>query len=342
MSLIFADGFEGYTSAEIGNYWTIDKIISNPSIISSPVHSGTGAMQPTAFGVQKPISSLQSFVLGFALYPSFNQQTIILKSISTATGTNTVLEFNLDGDGTFRLRREIGSATNIMQTSPKFAINCQPARYYYIEWTGAITNAALHEVRIDGNLAFSGTINAVGTNTTISNFNNVELFGNGNIFDDVYLASQDSLGICTPIGEVAIPALFPTADGSSTTWTPNSGTAHFSRVNEIPSNGDTSYCSSTGAGVIDTYKVSTSVINNTDIIPAAQLIQLTRDDGTAGTSTVCPYIIVNGATFASGGDNFAPQGSYVPNTKIYEQDPIAVAAWTGTKINQTEWGIDKV
>jgi hypothetical protein len=141
---------------------------------------------------------------------------------------------------------------------------------------------------------------------------------------------------------VGIPSLFPTADGSFSAWTPNSGTVHFNRVNEKPADGDTTYSSATGAGVIDTYKVSTSVVNNTDVVPAAQLIQLTRDDGTSGTLTLRPFIVVNGGTNGTSADNFTPLGSYIPHTKIYEQDPVNVVAWTGTKINQTEWGIDKV
>lgn len=345
MSLIFADGFEGYTSAEIPNYWTDDKIIFSSTIVSSPTHYGTQAMQPSAFGVQKSIAAVQSFILGFAVLPAYNQELIVLKTISTATGTNTIGRLRWTTNGKIQIERSIGGTSTLATTSPKFAMNNGnlPTRFYYIEWTTGITNASLNEIRIDGNLALSTTLDFVGTNVTISNVNAVEFFGNGNIFDDVYMCSQDGLGVHTPIGEVGIPSLFPTADGSFSGWTPNSGTVHFNRVNEKPADNDTTYNSATGAAVIDTYKVSTAVVNNTDVVPAAQLIQLTRDDGTTGTLTLRPFIVVNGGTFGTSAQNFTPAGSYIPaHTQIYEQEPVGVVAWTGTTINQTEWGIDKV
>ena len=57
-------------------------------------------------------------------------------------------------------------------------------------------------------------------------------------------------------------ALLPVADGSYSSWTPKSGTTHYTQVDETPCNGTTDYNSTTVVGNRDSYKVSSSSVPN--------------------------------------------------------------------------------
>jgi len=142
---------------------------------------------------------------------------------------------------------------------------------------GAVTNNVW--VHIEVKVTFHGTlgvvtlwlngvqkINLTGVNTSYSgnNWANTFQIGDGWGFgvnldwDDVILydgQTTDANGnpdITGPVGDCNLVWLLPTGAGTTTQWTPDSG-SNYARVNEATPDGDTSYVISQTVGQIDTY-----------------------------------------------------------------------------------------
>jgi hypothetical protein len=102
----------------------------------------------------------------------------------------------------------------------------------------------------------------------------------------------------------------PKADGAFTQWTPSTGTAHWSLVDETPCNGTTDYVSTNTTGQRDSYVVSTTsvptgaVITQIAIKPCAA-----RNASGGGSSQLDVFYRFNGANSADAGAYAVPTGT---------------------------------
>jgi hypothetical protein len=183
----------------------------------------------------------------------------------------------------------------------------------------------------------------VNTQTTANaNSNGIKFTGtNNNAYnlDDVYVLNSSGSVNNTFLGECRILTSLPTADSATNkAWTPDSGTAHFSRVNEISPDDDTSYVYSATAGQLDTYTFA-SVSPTGAVAGVATTLCARKDD--VGSRTISAEYRGGGSNY-TGSKSFSPTSSYLMFQQIYETDPATGLAWTAGGINAGEFGVNCV
>jgi hypothetical protein len=139
----------------------------------------------------------------------------------------------------------------------------------------------------------------------------------------------------TWLGERRIDTLRPSADTAQKDWTPDTGTDNYSRVNETPINGDTSYVTAATVGNKDRYALNDLPINPVTVAAVQALVVARKDD--AVTRAIAP-VIKSGATEAVG-DDFGLASGYGAALKIFETDPNTSSAWTTSGVNALEAGM---
>lgn len=189
------------------------------------------------------------------------------------------------------------------------------------------------ELWIDGVLAASAT--GLDTKNTANAFwnqiywYNFTLGASFTYIDDFYITDQASF-----LGIRRVETLRPSADTAQKQWTPNSGTANFSRVNEATVDGDTSYVSTTTVGFKDLYDFS-DLSSNPALIDAVQVTAFPRKtDATA--RTLCNSV-KSGST-NSDGTAYALNVGYLHSPRLMNLNPDGSVAWTYSAVNALQGG----
>ena len=184
------------------------------------------------------------------------------------------------------------------------------------------TGTAAYSIRINGTTELSGTAtfssNATGNivlgKSQNRNNNTVDFY-----YDDVY------------IDDTAFPEdggcvnLVPIGAGTYNNWA-----AVYSDVNEVPANGDTSYCSDTTNG--DTESFVHGAINNISVINAAKTVIITRQTN-SGATVACGFH--SGSTDELSGA-YALTNSYAMKQYATTTDPNTGSVWGQSGLNNSE------
>ena len=134
------------------------------------------------------------------------------------------------------------------------------------------------------------------------------------------------------LGDVRIDAVYPTADGTYTAWTPSTGTSHYALVDETTPN-TTDYNSSNTIGQKDSYvmgnppSLASQIIYGVRVKVAAQ-----KDD--AGSRSM--KVGVRSGTTDSLSAAQALGTSQLYYTNIHEVDPGTGASWTPSGVDNME------
>lgn len=203
------------------------------------------------------------------------------------------------------------------------------------------------EVFINGISIGTGSILIGRSAATLTNklatFNRVLLTSGVNSNGQVYLSDlylNDDLGgindtvIANPSIEID-PYPLPNKDGGILDWIPDSGTVHFSRVNENPADADSSYVKSSTIGAIDSWGWE-DLTTLTDTISAVQLsiFAKTTDEGNRGfEGTIGPL----GAEEQT--QPFGLNNDYTYHHQSFDLDPNGDIPWTPANFNAKEFGI---
>jgi hypothetical protein len=140
--------------------------------------------------------------------------------------------------------------------------------------------------------------------------------------------------ITGPIGDCGLVWLLPTGAGTTTQWTPDTG-SNYARVNEATPDGDTSYVSDANVGDIDTYAMADLPANITAVKSVA-VCHYARKTDTASRSIA--------AELRSGGTNYSHAAPVsLPTNYLYDfsnwgANPNTSAAWTVAGVNALEVG----
>lgn len=149
-------------------------------------------------------------------------------------------------------------------------------------------------------------------------------------FDDIYFRS----GTSTRFGDVKIVGIVPDGDTAHSDWTPNSGSVHFSRVNEIPADYDTTYLSTATAGNLDIWDWQ-DIPSFTGTLQSVVISICARKDDEGSKA----FQIVAGA---SGTDDVS-EDFYVGDNYVYHHtgwDEIpGGGSWTRAAFNAEKWGV---
>lgn len=128
-------------------------------------------------------------------------------------------------------------------------------------------------------------------------------------------------------------------NGSNADFTPNSGTDHGDRVNEIPEDADTTYNQSSASGQRDSYIFAN--LSATDGTVRSVINRMCLKLSEAGASTAVGVVYKNATNYDSAVSLSPSDASYAYFDDIRELDPQTSSAWTIAQVNASEFGVKR-
>lgn len=334
MSLEFLDGFDHYVNnTNLTRKWAVTS-----SAVNLPAgRFGGNAIEltasPGAVLDSSLLSSIPTRTVGFAFWINGVMQVATFCAFQDA-GT-TQVDLRTTATGAVQITRNgtvLATTTNVLL----------PNAWYYLEFQAtidSISGAVMLKVWNGPGAGIWASASGVNTRFTgNSSMNGVSLMKF--TFDDFYCLNPSGTRNNNFLGESRIFTSLANADSASTgtnlLWTPDTGTAHFSRVNEASPDDDTSYVFSSTPGQIDTYKRAS--ISPTGTIMAVQVTLTSRKDDVGPRTIAAAYRSSGGTNFA--GSNMTPATTYGMPRQIWEADPATTATWTVTAVNNGEFGVN--
>jgi hypothetical protein len=228
--------------------------------------------------------------------------------------------------------------TTLRATSSNVAMNHLEWHVYEVHYKHAASPNGVIQLKFDGNqiINFSGAVNAqasigridlytTGTQNSYSDYDDFALNDTAGGVDNTW---------CGDGGVLA--ALVPNGAGNYTQLVASAGNA-YQCVDEVPSNGDTDYVSSSTLDEKSTYTMS-----NVAGVPAGASIprvwvELSARKTVAVADNIATFLR-SGSTDAQGSDQALSTSYARYKSAEYLTDPADSAAWTTTKVDALEAG----
>ena len=288
------------------------------------------------------IASRSTITVGFAYKPTtvFSFAPYKIFEFRDAGAVQNGLAVN--GSGQLFIYRGNGSfgspGTAVVTSTNALSQNT----YHYIE-VKINTHSSTGTADVQVNNSATGWISATGLNTqaTGSASVNAYAFKTGGTsfdafsgeFDDFYLNAD---GDTTFRGDRRMYTFFPNADGSLVQWTLDSGSTHYTQLDDDPHDGDTSYAEDSTPGnqeLLGFTNMSTTPIS---IDCVAVMGAIKKDD--AGARSVA-LVAKSGATTLVGATQ-ALSTSYKYYVEVYGEDPDTASPWTKSGVDAAEFGFE--
>lgn len=214
-----------------------------------------------------------------------------------------------------------------------------PNTWYYVEVKLVVGTSGTCEVRLNG---LAGEIPAAtgdyGTgNVSFIAFECGRLGGASVWVDDVYVLDPTTGVNTTFLGDICVETLYPVSDGTYKQWTPDTGTTHYTRVDEGQFDGDTSYVHTATAGNKDSYGIGNPALAPTTVYGVQLNLGVRKDD--AAAHTIAPLIRQSGVDHL--GVTVSIGAGYSFYSWLLDQDPTG-AAWLYSTVNGDEYGVELV
>lgn len=326
MALLLIEGFDHVATSQLSlKGWS-----ALPTSMVTGRFGGQGAqISNQARTMTKSHTAAATVICGVAVN---GPTTAGLDFFALRAGATLVVRLSCDASGFVRVRNSAGT---IIATGTATVIS---SGWHYIEVKAFVNGASgTIEVHVDGVVEIASTVTNIGS----TNLDSIALIGNTSsiitTWDDIYVCdASGSAPRNTFLGDVRISTIFPTADGAHTQWTPSTGTAHWSLVDETTPNDDTDYITDATPGDIDTFAFG-DIDTSATVFGVQRNIYARKDD--AGVRQIA------GVTRQSGtdtvGSTFTLASTYTFFSEILPQDPTA-ADWTPTTINADEFGVKEI
>jgi hypothetical protein len=271
-------------------------------------------------------------IIGFAYLYSGGGTLTFMNLQTVASGT--VASFNLDATGHILAKNSGGTTIGTGTT----VINSGAWNYIEIKlFVNAGTPASgTVEVHVNGAVDIASTAGNFGS-TGVSKFGiSSNNSGQDHRWDDVYACDTVGAVTNTFLGDVRVATVYGTSDGAHTQWTPTGGGAHYTQVNEVTPDGDTTYVSDNTPGDLDSYGFGD--IDGGATVYGVQVNLYARKDD-AATRQIAPVIRQASTDYV--GNTQTLNTSYAFYNQLYEQDP-TVANWTPVNVNADEFGVKEI
>jgi len=330
MALLFMDGFEHYSTAQLTLKWdlNIGGIISTamPSTGAKSLSMNLGTR--TQKNVAVPVRTV---IVGWSHYQvnlDSSRQPLVLYKY----GGQTQVGLYIESDG--RLTAARGSPPVVIATSTQAV---PLLTWTYIEFKAEIGNYdGSVRIRINGTQV---VIQADDTQTqSASLVDQIDLNAAGRhhfYADDFYICDHLGTRNNNFIGPCKIYNLAPDADGYWNQWDPLGGGLHFYEVDEMPPEDDTDYVSASSIGSKDSYSFAPLVVDDT--ILGTQINLYARQEQAVGTHAIAS-LARQDPNEESGLDQELIN-TYKYYTAIYDLDPLTGLPWVKTGLNTAEFGI---
>lgn len=154
-------------------------------------------------------------------------------------------------------------------------------------------------------------------------------------YDDLVVLNGSGAANNNFLGDIRVQRLNPTANGTTSDFTPTGAATNWQANSETIADGDTSY-SSTGT---TTHKQLFALgdLTGSPTIHAVQARSYAKKTD-AGTANITPLWRSGGTNYSGTLQNLS--ASYIWHTEIKEQDPNTAAAWTTSGVNALESGVE--
>lgn len=337
MALLFADGFDNYTTLtdKYDGYAQWGGVVA---IGASYGRMGTSGLRVDTYneGVLKTLGgNYDNVIFGFAFCrPIIGQGGPMLCSFYD--NSTQQLYCLLANDGS-NLYWKNGSGTTLV-TIP---VTIATAVWYYLEAKVVFHNSAgsiitkLNNTQIDSTSSLDTiySANAYATSFTLGG-NDGNASGTRRYYDDLYICTDDSCGNCDDfLNDRWIETIYPTGAGTTTQWTPSAG-ANWDAVDETPPS-TTDYVETSVLNEIDTYACGNLTSTSGDV--AAVVINMYAQKTTAGSRKISGAID-SGGTAGVGTEKDLGIGYHNYQSMSYV-DPDTAAAWTIDGVNASEFGV---
>jgi hypothetical protein len=340
MTMLFMDGFDHYSTGDLGQMW--DAVVGC-SIVSTPTRFGTGqalAIGDNAQSVNMNYASFTTFVVGAGFYfnsvtgTDTNNNIIFLDDVGN--GKQVIIRLTLLGE----LEILNGNLT-LLASSPVSTIVAN--NYYYIEFKGTIsTSVAANscQLRVNENVVATVPTSSSIQNTGHAYYNRVGFSSNGPIsyLDDVYICDQSGAVNNDFLGDSRVIPLYPNGNGDSSQWTNSIGnsTNNYTYVDDATPNGDTDYVKASSINLVDLYTFDS--LTATTVFGIEQCSYARKD--AAGTRHFQQVQKVGGTVYTASTATLLDTYTYYK--QVIELNPDTSSAWTDTDINSAQFGVKTV
>lgn len=339
MSLIFADGFDAYNTAdEILRKW--DNAQGTRTLQTGYAGSGKGYRLQSSGRIWTWLNDEMTKVVGMNIMrEDHGEQKIIFYLAGRCNSGNIQFDNNVhimvqwNTDGTLQVTTTgsvVHAGTTVLTTSS----------WNHIELKVLVhASAGEFELRINGNLELSASGIAIQNATTLDAPMRLALGQNGgstgNItFDDVYVLDGDGSVNNDFLGPCLIDTLYPDAD-EDCSWDTSTGTDHYVLVDDTAVDDDTTYVQSSVPEALDLYHV-----NNLPNIPQDIYgVLINADLCNAGDSLLGFHLVVRSdltdhETTATRTIN----QEYTRVSTILELEPTNDVPWTRSTVEDAFYG----
>ena len=333
MSLLHIEGFESFGTSGAPVGLSRKYSIGSAGII---VTGRTGGFAYRTGGTTARIepsipSNPQTIFLGFGFkMDALGAESVIFLRSGSPTSNNIVVK--TQANGSLQILR---SSTVLGTTATGILI---AGTWFYIELKATIDDAVgAYELRVDETTVLSDS----GIDTKQGNeawTNHIFFRGRNGTFtyyDDLYILDTNGTENNNFIGKSVVSALYPDGVGDNADFTPDSG-SNFTRVNENPTDDDTSHVESSISTTRDLHTYDDDGAFSE--IRGIQINTEVKDTLAAGASL--KSLVKSGATLDSSSAIVIGGASYEYQTRILEQDPNTSAAWTPSAINAMQAGYE--
>ena len=344
MSIEFRDSFAHYDTTSFdstqGGKWT-----TRPTANAS---FGTGrwgspskclVLSQNAVFAEKVLTAQQTRIVQVAVLPQSLAENVFICQLYD--GAVKHVEFIITTAGEVQVKR--GDGTQLAITS---GLGLVAGFWRYFECKAKIDNSAGEVyVWVDGvsKISSTGLDTQNAGNASSDRFRLASIASNtasrSTSFGDlVVVNTSGSAPYNDHLGEVRVECIFPDANGTTTNFTPSTGTNHAALLDESAPNGDTDYVQSNTLGHIDLVNLGAlSSSSGATILEVTPWLWAKRTDATARSISVGVKDTSSGTP--SWGSAEALSTGYQYYSRPMTANPVTAAIWTYSEVNALEAGI---
>lgn len=340
MALLFVDGFDHYDN--ILDKWDATasaSIVPDNSVFRFSAGADTsGSLKidgPSGVDCSKAFKNSESVVVGVAF---------IRTSLTT---TDEIIKlYDSDGDLSGRLElstagrlRLIDGGGGAVATSATGVVTGNNWHFIEIKWRPHAT-LGVAEIKVDETTVATFAGDTLANQATQDSVAEIRLgeatTGTDSWFDDLYVLDLTGTVNNDYLGDVRVVTKLPTADSTTNAdFTPDTGTDHFSRVDEpFILDDDTSYVENGTNGATDTF--TTGALGLTGTVYGVQVAAATRK--TDSKVRAMKTVVRPGVTNQLGADDHTVNATYKVQHTIYEVNPDTSSLWTVGEVDGNEFG----
>lgn len=334
-------GTVGTSNANLLAYWT-SVGGGVPSIAASGGRTSGSCLRFGGFASMTKILDSQATWGVAAAVKFFNVGSAFTFLNLTDSGTSQV-DVRANTDGTLSITR---NGTVLGTTS----ISVTGSTWYHVEMKATIhPSAGAAQLWVNG-VSRIGPLTGINTRTSANSTANTWVLGTPATstsvdYDDIIFydgQTTDAYGntaVVGPIGDRGVLARALASDGTYAQFTPNSGTAHYSRLTETSPDGDTTYNEDATVGHRDSFNPATLPVTVTAVVAKA-IVGYARKTDVGSRQAGFSWRI--GSTDYDHPTAIDLTDSYLYHLRFADADPSTAAAWGLTNAGASQVGVKVV